>query len=82
MKEKFNFQKMQYLYLPSADGGIDVYAFQTREDRKAFVEANIAARQISYGVVMELGKDAVWKHKPSKDAKHIVLWMKIPKIQL
>ena len=78
----FDFEKMQYLYLPSADGGIDVYAFQTRKDRKAFVDANIAARQISYRVVRELGKDIEWKHKSGSDEKHIVLWMTIPKIQL
>nr|DAP04012.1 MAG TPA: NosL [Caudoviricetes sp.] len=73
---------MRYLYLPSADGGIDVYAFQTREDREKFVAKNIGARQISYAVVRELGKNLEWKHKSGSDERHSVLWMTIPKIQL
>ena len=41
-----NFEKMQYTYLPSLDGGVNVYAFTKRQDRKMFTPPSSDGRYV------------------------------------
>lgn len=77
-----NFEKMQYMYLPSPDGGVNVYTFAKRQDRKMFVAKNQAARLIGFEVVRELGKDQTWNPLKLTGATGLCMWMHIPKIAL
>lgn len=77
-----NFEKMQYMYLPSPDGGVSVYAFTKRQDRKMFIAKNQAARLIGFEVVHELGKDQTWKPLKLPGATGLCMWMHVPKIAL
>lgn len=77
-----NFEKMQYMYLPSPDGGVNVYAFAKRQDRKMFVTKNQAARLIGFEVVRELGKDQTWNQLKHSGDTDLCMWMHIPRIAL
>lgn len=77
-----DFEKMQYMYLPSPDGGVSVYSFTKRQDRKMFVAKNQAARLIGFEVVRELGKDQTWNPLKLPGATGLCMWMHVPKISL
>lgn len=79
---EIDFKKMQYIYLPSPDGVVVVYAFAKRRDRKMFVAKNQAARLIGFEVVYELGKDQTWKPLKLPGATGLCMWMHVPKIAL
>lgn len=77
-----DFGKMQYMYMPSPDGGVSVYAFTKRQDRKMFVAKNQAARLIGFEVVHELGKDQTWNPLKLPGATGLCMWMHVPKIAI
>lgn len=77
-----DFEKMQYMYLPSPDGGVNVYAFAKRQDRKMFVAKNQASRLIGFEVVLELCKDQTWNPLKLPGATGLCMWMHVPKIAI